>query len=547
MATDLERLLVRIDADSSALRAELGRGALAVQQSSAKIQSSIAGIDKGFAGLRGVLGTLGIGVGAGMLVQMGKQALDAAGGIGELAEQLGVSARALQAYQYGAVQAGIEQGELESGLMRLTRAIGEAIEKEGEQRESFRRLGVAYGDQEGRARSTEAVLRDLADAYQRSGSQSEFAAAAQDLLGRSGQRLLPLLNQGAQGLSDLERAAVDAGVVLSDEMVAGADKAADALERLAFRWEAFKMKVAAGLGTSIADALDRFYEQAQLETLGAQLAENAERQLEIVRQLAAIKFDAVLGPSPGGDHPVFPATADEIARLESQLAALKASAQETQMAIDAVLHPPSAPDAAAPPSAAPPPPPAETAAATKERAAALAELVQRMRDELDVLRQGEADREVYKALLEAQAAAQRDYNAGLRASPQLRGGGDGDADPDALRRILRASAPRLGGREDDRWGTAHAVRTPAGVHRRRQAAPGRDLTDIFRRRMIRPGADNTSASGLAPDSWRFFMSGLPVGGAADTTPARERSPRPRGRYQPPAPAPSAGICRGALM
>ncbi|MFN7594699.1 MAG: hypothetical protein ACK5PU_03715, partial [bacterium] len=107
-----------------------------------------------------LLGPVLAGISVGALAAFTKNAIDAVGGLGELADQLGVSTDALQALSLASTQAGISGEELQRGLAALTRKIADAATGEQAAEQAFARLGIAFRNTEGQARPTEAVLVD---------------------------------------------------------------------------------------------------------------------------------------------------------------------------------------------------------------------------------------------------------------------------------------------------------------------------------------------------------------------------------------------------
>ncbi|MGE0155113.1 MAG: hypothetical protein AB7R90_21040 [Reyranellaceae bacterium] len=189
-------------------------------------------LDQGVAKLRSSIVGLAAGLSVGAFVAFTRGAVDAAGGLGELAEQLGVSTDKLQVYQYAALQVGVRNEELETGLSQLTRRIGEARQGNDQMIEAFSRLGVKILDVNGRVRGTDAILADIADGLAGMADPADRAAAAVELFGKSGQRLLPLLSQGSAALAAYDAAARRAGSVWSESEIAAADKFSDELVRL---------------------------------------------------------------------------------------------------------------------------------------------------------------------------------------------------------------------------------------------------------------------------------------------------------------------------
>lgn len=256
MAT-AEDLLVRIDATTESLRRELRRGDQAVAGFKASTERSLAGIDKAFAGLgvglgkiNGILGAIGVGVGVGALVNLGRSALNLADDLQDTAAQLGVSTDALQVFRFAAAETGVQAGQLDQALLKLNTTIGDAASGDDAAEKKFKALGISFTDAEGRARSSEAVLADLADLIQSLASPAERAAAAATLLGdRAGPRLVPLLADGAQGLRDYGVAARDAFQVLGDETLTELAKAQREIEK-------FTNALTIGAGEFIKFAID---------------------------------------------------------------------------------------------------------------------------------------------------------------------------------------------------------------------------------------------------------------------------------------------------
>jgi hypothetical protein len=224
MATLLDVLKVRIEADPSSLNRGMDQAARSVDQATRRMNSSLATVSASFKTLVGAAGVTA-------LLNFSKRTIDAIGGLGELADQLGVSTKALQAYQYAATQVGLSQEQLQQGLGFLTRKIGEAAEGNDAAIASFNRLSIGVLDASGKVRNTEDILGDVANAIQRIEDPATRARVAFELMGRAGQKFLPFLQQGRQGLSELSGEAERAGAVVDKELIDRFDKASDAMQR----------------------------------------------------------------------------------------------------------------------------------------------------------------------------------------------------------------------------------------------------------------------------------------------------------------------------
>lgn len=166
------------------------------------------------------------------LQELTNAGLEYASSLGETAAQLGVTTDTLQEYRYVATQVGIEQGEMEQALGRLTRTLGEASAGAKAQSEVFKLLGINVRDSNGRVKEAGAVIPEIAEALKRIPDPAQRAAVLVDIFGKAGQKLAPLMESGAAGVDELSRASHELGGVLSAEQIQKADDTADKLSAL---------------------------------------------------------------------------------------------------------------------------------------------------------------------------------------------------------------------------------------------------------------------------------------------------------------------------
>jgi len=166
------------------------------------------------------------------LKDMVSAGLEYASSLGETAQQLGVTTKTLQEYRYAASQAGVETSQMDEALGKLTRSIGEAAEGGKKQSEAFAKLGVNVRDAKGNIREAGDLMPQIAEGLKRVGSDAERSTLLVDLFGKSGQKLAPLFADGAKGVNDLRAQAEKLGLVMSDDLIAKADEAADKMSAL---------------------------------------------------------------------------------------------------------------------------------------------------------------------------------------------------------------------------------------------------------------------------------------------------------------------------
>lgn len=174
-----------------------------------KANRSTSVFSRGLQGLKGQLLGLAAGLSAGAFAAWVKGAIDAADATAEAAESAGLAldeyTKLQMAFQIGAA----EGANLQLSMTQLNKAISDGSP-------ALDALGISTTTASGGIRSAYDVMLDLADQFQRMPDDANQAALAVELFGqRSGPQLIPLLNQGRQGIIDLGAAAA----TVSDQLV----------------------------------------------------------------------------------------------------------------------------------------------------------------------------------------------------------------------------------------------------------------------------------------------------------------------------------------
>jgi energy-coupling factor transporter ATP-binding protein EcfA2 len=207
------------------------------------------------------------------LLSMGKAAIDSAAGLGELADQLGITTDGLQALQYSAVQNGVKLSQLEQGIQTFGKNIGQAAEGNKAMIDSLNNLGVKILDVQGNLRPTESILQNVAAGIVAIQDPAKQVATAVEFFGRSGARLIPMLGDVASGLDTMKGAAQRAGVVISDEAIAKLDALSDASERSTLKIRELFAENAAGPLEAYEHAVDPLSDEELTRAAQVLLAE----------------------------------------------------------------------------------------------------------------------------------------------------------------------------------------------------------------------------------------------------------------------------------
>ena len=275
-------LRVTLGLDTAQFEAGTKRARGIAQRDASAIQKTLSGI-KG--SLNGLVATATISA----LTAATKRALDFAGGLGEVAQQLGVTTRDLQVYRYIASQVGVEQDTMDASLAKLTRSMGQAANGSKQQAEAFRDLGVAVEDQNGKLYTAGEILPRLADAFARIKDPATRARLEAELFGRAGQKLDPLLTQGAKGVEELTRRAEELGLVLGDDLIDSADRASDRLAEMQKQLEVSFARAVANSADAIVGLANAF------ATLTSQALNFINKYPQLVGALAGAAAGARMG------------------------------------------------------------------------------------------------------------------------------------------------------------------------------------------------------------------------------------------------------------
>jgi len=151
---------------------------------------------------------------------------------GKLAQQTGVSVQALTELDYAASLSDVSTDELGGALGRLSAKMADVAQGSAEAKGVFDDLGVKVKNTDGTLRSSEEVLKDIAQRFSEFRDGSTKSAFAIEIFGRSGAKLIPMLNMGRAGLAEMAEEAHAAGVVFDQDAARKAEIFNDNLTRI---------------------------------------------------------------------------------------------------------------------------------------------------------------------------------------------------------------------------------------------------------------------------------------------------------------------------
>src|SRR5690606_26873310 len=161
-----------------------------------------------------------------------KQQIDVIDTTGKMAQQLGTTAAELSTLTYAAEVTGACQDDRRLALRRVSRAIDQASAGTGAYGKRLKELGIATQDANGAQRASTDVLKDVANLFKSLPDGAQKTALAYELLGDNGMRLIPMLNDGSEGLEKFQERAPELGLEINDNAVAAAALFNDRLDEL---------------------------------------------------------------------------------------------------------------------------------------------------------------------------------------------------------------------------------------------------------------------------------------------------------------------------
>lgn len=196
----------------------------------------------------------GAGVGGAALFGMAKNAADTGDRIDKLSQKIGLSRTGFQEWEYILSQNGASVEVLQGGMKKLNKTLDDAKSGSASAAEAFSRVGLSIDDIQNM--NPEQAFEATVKALQAMPEGAEKAALANELLGRSGSELMPLLNGSAESVEELRKQAHDMGIVLSDDAVDASAKFTDTMDNVKRTLGAITTKIGVSVMPIMQKALD---------------------------------------------------------------------------------------------------------------------------------------------------------------------------------------------------------------------------------------------------------------------------------------------------
>ncbi len=194
----------------------------------------------------------GATVAAGGMLAIANKSADATDRIDKMSQKLGMTRQGFQEWDYILSQNGASIDSMKAGMKTLTSQFDMLTKGGTKATEAFGELGLKQEDLAGL--SQEEIFEKTVVALQGMEDETKRAALANQLLGRAGQELAPMLNSGAGSVEELKKQAKDLGLVISDDAIDAGVKWTDTLDNLKRSFGA----MATNIGASVMPIVQKF-------------------------------------------------------------------------------------------------------------------------------------------------------------------------------------------------------------------------------------------------------------------------------------------------
>lgn len=243
-------------------------------------EGDVAKLDGGFTILKGTMANLAADAIKGLIrgfKDVGKAAVDTVKEIAESGDEidkesqkLQISAELYQKLAYAMDMSGSSISDVSKGIKNITNELAKAEKGTKGAGSQFEELGITLKNTDGTMKDAETVLMETIDALANMENETQRNKAANDIFGKSYSELLPLLNEGSEGIHALMQEAEDYGMVMSNDAVKASAEYDDSLTRLDGTVKGIKTRIVQEFLPSLTDIADGFSDMANGSDKGAE-------------------------------------------------------------------------------------------------------------------------------------------------------------------------------------------------------------------------------------------------------------------------------------
>ncbi len=285
---------------------------LAILLSAKDAASEVLGhVGEKFHGLGGAAQVAMVGIGAaaaaataigGTLFGMAEGAESAAMEVRKLARETGLSAEEASKLRYAGERLNIDTDALSKSLGIFSKSLESAHPKLAQYGIDVVKTADGHVDMAG-------TLDKIADKFKSMPDGVEKTATAMNLFGKSGKDMIPLLNQGSEGLKEMGLDATKMGLVFSKDGVDSAFKFGQAQKDLSEQFEGVRNKV----GMAVMPAITELFKL--LAKFASEVLPKVVSAIKPVMDILGELFDVLTGRAPDAGAALTKAIGPDAAKI----------------------------------------------------------------------------------------------------------------------------------------------------------------------------------------------------------------------------------------
>jgi hypothetical protein len=269
-------------------------GTQAVLSQFDRVRSGMSGISDAATTMGSVVKGMAAALSVGVMSAWIKGAIDAADATSKLSQKTGVAIKDVAGLQLAFRQAGAAEA-FATSMAKMSKSVADGSK-------AFTAMGISTKANDGTLKSTRVLLGEVSDKFAGYADGIGKSALAQEIFGKSGAQLIPLLNAGAEGLSAYDEMALKLGLTLSDETAKGAEKFNDTLDLMGQSTQGMARQVAAQLLPTLNSLAGSFFDSM---TSGDKLKNTANflasaMKLLYISGVGVVEVFSTVGKTLGG-------------------------------------------------------------------------------------------------------------------------------------------------------------------------------------------------------------------------------------------------------
>jgi hypothetical protein len=170
----------------------------------------------------------------------------------------GVSVKTLSELSHVAAISGTNIETVSKGMTKLQKTANDANNGLSTATRGFDQIGVSVNDANGQLKDTESLFFEVIEGLRTVESRTKQAAIAQEIFGKSGAQMIPIINESAESIENLREEAHELGITFDQEAADNAAKFTDEMERLTKSAGALGKEMGLTLLPVLSDLADRY-------------------------------------------------------------------------------------------------------------------------------------------------------------------------------------------------------------------------------------------------------------------------------------------------